>query len=722
MQFKRLIWVSTLMIALALIFAACGGGGTEAPAAEAPAAEAPAAEAEATEAPAEEAAAEATEAPAEEAAAEEEERLGSTLIGEIEGPSLITNVDEFPSAFAEAPMLAELVAAGDLPPVEERLPVREDLLVIQPVHEIGKYGGTWRRGFTGPGDGQNGHRVAGSDRLLFWDSENFPEVTPNVAKGWEVSEDGTAITIHLREGAKWSDGVPFTSADIMFWYEHIYQNEELVPVRSSFFDIDDGATLEAPDDYTVVFTFPSANSIFVDVLASSVNVFGGNAIFGNVGMGGLAPAHYLEQFHPDFAAQEDLDAMAAEAGFDNWVNLFKDRNTWAVNPDLPVLTPWKTINPINTDNWVLERNPYYFGVDSEGNQLPYIDRISMTLAENLEVLNLRAIAGEFDYQERHLSLANLPVFLENQETGDYTVSLDPAQHGADGAFMFNQSYEADPEIGQWLKNVDFRRALSLGVDRDSINEIIFLGIGVPGSAVVAETSPFNPGEEYRSLWSTYDPDQANALLDSIGLTERDAEGFRLRTDNGERLIIELPTIPAFIQFTQLAELVKEDWAEIGIFANVVEQERSLVEQRRASNELQVFVWQNDGTDELYLYPYHALPINETSGVGPGFGIWYSTNGQQGIEPPANVQAVLDLFSEGLVATPEERVTIGQEIWSIITDEVWTMGTVGQSGAFMGVRVVKNNMGNIPSRLFNIQAGQTPAITRPATFYFTDIEE
>jgi peptide/nickel transport system substrate-binding protein len=438
-------------------------------------------------------------------------------------------------------------------------------------------------------------------------------------------------------------------------------------------------------------------------------------------MGGFAPAHYLEQFHPEFVAQEELDAMAAEEGFDNWVNLFKDKNTWARNPDLPVLTPWKTVNPITTDNWVLERNPYYFGVDTAGNQLPYIDRISLTLAENLEVLNLRAIAGEFDYQERHLSLANLPVFLENQETGNYTVHLDPAQHGADGAFMFNQSYENDPEIAQWLQNVDFRRALSLGVDRDSINEIIFLGIGVPGSAVVAETSPFNPGAEYRELWSTYDPEQANALLDSIGLTERDAEGFRVRTDNGERLVLELPTIPAFIQFTQLAELVKEDWAEIGIFANVVEQERTLVEQRRAANELQFFVWQNDGTDELYLYPYHALPINETSGVGPGFGIWYSTNGEQGIEPPDNVKAVLDMFTQGLGATPEERVTIGQEIWKIITDEVWTMGTVGQSGAFMGVRVVKNNMGNIPSRLFNIQAGQTPAITRPATFFYTDIE-
>jgi peptide/nickel transport system substrate-binding protein len=345
----------------------------------------------------------------------------------------------------------------------------------------------------------------------------------------------------------------------------------------------------------------------------------------------------------------------------------------------------------------------------------------MTLAENLEVLNLRAIAGEYDYQARHLSLANLPVFLENQEAGNYTLSLDPAQHGADGAFMFNQSYQADPVIGDLIRNVDFRRALSLGVDRESINEIIFLGIGKPGSAVVAETSPFNPGAEYRDLWSTYDPDQANALLDGIGLTERDAEGFRLRPDNGERVVIELPTIPAFIQFTQLAELVKEDWAEIGIFANVVEQERTLVEQKRAANELQVFVWQNDGTDELYLYPYHALPINETSGVGPGFGIWYSTNGEQGVEPPANVQTVLDLFTQGLAATPEERVTIGQEIWSIITDEVWTMGTVGQSGAFMGVRIAKNNMGNIPSRQFNVQAGQTPAISRPATFFYTDIE-
>ncbi|MEZ4833326.1 MAG: ABC transporter substrate-binding protein [Caldilineaceae bacterium] len=712
-------WLIALLLVFTLVLAACGGG--EEPAAEAPA-EAPAAEAPAAEEPA----AEEAEAPAEEAAeapAEEEERLGSTLIGNIEGPDIITDASAFPTSFGEAPMLAEMVAAGDLPPVEERLPVASDLLVIQPVHEIGKYGGTWRRGFTGPGDGQNGHRVAGGDRLVFWDSENFPEVVPNLAKGWEINEDSTEITIFLREGAKWSDGEPFTANDIMFWFEHMYMNADLVPVRSPFFNVDAGAQLEMVDDYTVKFSFAQPNSLFLEVLGSSVNVFGGQAIFGNIGMGGFAPAHYLQQFHPDFVDQEELDALVAEEGFDNWVNLFKDKNTWQRNPDLPVVTPWKTLNPITTDNWVLERNPYYFGVDTEGNQLPYIDRISMTLAENLEVLNLRAIAGEYDYQARHISLANLPVLLENAETGGYSVSLDPAQHGADGAFQWNLSYEADAEISSWIKNADFRRALSLAVDRNKINEIIFLGIGVPGSAVVAESSVFNPGPEYRDLWSTFDPDTANQMLDDLGLTERDSEGYRLRTDNGERLMIELPTIPAFIQFTQLAELVKEDWAKVGIFANVVESERTLVETRRAANELQVFVWQNDGTDELFLYPYHALPVADTSGTGPAFGVWYSSNGAAGIEPTdPSVVKVLDLFSQGLVATPEERIAIGQEIWSIITDEVWTMGTVGQSGAFMGVRVVKNNMGNIPSRQFNIQAGQTPNISRPSTFYFTDAGE
>lgn len=713
-MYKRRIWLSavSLLVILSLALSACAGGGQPSAPAEEPAQE------EASAAP------EATEPAAEEATTAEEAPLGSSLIGTIEGPDIVTTVDEFPSEFGEAPMLKELVDAGTLPPVAERLPVRDDLLVIQPLQEIGKYGGTWHRGFTGPGDGQNGHRVAGGDRFVFWDANEFPKVVPNLAKGWEFNADQTELTLFLREGAKWSDGEPFTANDVMFWYEHVYQNTELVPVRSAFFNIDQGAKLEMVDDYTIKFSFPYANSLFLEVLGSSVPVFGGHAINGNVALGGFAPAHYMQQFHPDFVDQAELDALVQEEGFDNWVNLFKDKNTWARNPDLPTVTPWKTVNPITTDNWVLERNPYYYGIDTAGNQLPYIDRISMTLAENLEVLNLRGIAGEFDYQSRHISLANLPVLLENAEKGNYTIHLDPAQHGADAGLQVNLSYEADPEIAKWLHTTDFRRALSLAINRNKINEIIFLGIGTPGSAVVAESSPFNPGPEYRTLWAPAEPDfeQANQMLDALGLTEKDAEGYRLRTDNGERIIIEIPSIPAFIQFTQIAEMIKEDWAQVGIFANVIEQERTLVEQRRAANELQIFFWQNDGTDELYLYPFHALPVSSDSGTGPAIGNWYASGGAAGIEPTdPKVQEVLDLFSQGLKATPEERVTIGQEIWKIITDEVWTIGTVGQSGAFMGVRIVKNNMGNIPSRQFNIQAGQTPNISRPSTFFFTDAD-
>ena len=215
----RILMLALLLIA-ALVLAACGGSAPAAEEAAAPAAEAPAAEA-----PAAEAAPEPTAAPAaEEAAAPaaEEEALGSTLIGEIEGPQIITDEAAFPTSFAEAPMLAEMVAAGTLPAEADRLPIASDVLVIAPVHEIGKYGGTWRRGFTGPADGQNGHRVAGGDRLLFWKSDGFPEMVPNVAKGWEVSADGKEITVFLREGMKWSDGSPHTTADYMFWFEHTH--------------------------------------------------------------------------------------------------------------------------------------------------------------------------------------------------------------------------------------------------------------------------------------------------------------------------------------------------------------------------------------------------------------------------------------------------------------------------------------------------------------------
>jgi peptide/nickel transport system substrate-binding protein len=356
----------------------------------------------------------------------------------------------------------------------------------------------------------------------------------------------------------------------------------------------------------------------------------------------------------------------------------------------------------------------------EGNQLPYLDEIVMTLAENLEVLNLRAIAGEFDEQERHTDLTKLPVYLENQETGNYTVHLDPAFNGSDSTIHVNQSYEADPEIAKWLRNRDFRHALSLGIDRDQLNETFWLGTGTPGSIAPSEELPYNPGPEYRTKWCTYDPDQANQLLDSIGLDQKDAEGFRLRTDNGERLLLELTTVGGmFVPYTQHAEMIREQWRQIGIEAVVKEMERTLAFTRSQGNENQIMFWANDGSEIIYLFPRHALPVDPVEcHMAPLVARWYATNGQEGMEPPSEeMRQALDLFRAAAGQPAEERIATAQEIWKILCEEQWSIGTVGQSPAFMGLRIANNNLGNIPSRQVNAQHARTPCTSHPITWYF-----
>jgi peptide/nickel transport system substrate-binding protein len=343
----------------------------------------------------------------------------------------------------------------------------------------------------------------------------------------------------------------------------------------------------------------------------------------------------------------------------------------------------------------------------------------LTLAENLEVLNLRAIAGEYDMQSRHLDMGKLPVFLENQQKGGYKVSLDPASHGADCALMCNQSYDADPEIAKWLTNRDFRIALSHGIDRDQLNETFWLGVGTVGSPVVTDDSPYNPGKEYRAKNSTLDVQKANELLDKLGLTQKDGEGYRLRSDGKGRLRIEVQTIGgSFIQFTQVCEMVNQQWKKIGIQADVKEVERSLGLKRLNANELQIYVWQNDGSDNIFLYPAHVLPCTPDSGTGPEFGKWFQSGGSAGKKPtdPQIVKA-LELLASGSGKGPEERIKIGQEIWKIAIDELWAIGTVGLSPAAMGVRVTSNKVENVPSRHFNVQDGQTPNLSRPSTFFF-----
>ncbi|PYM15523.1 MAG: twin-arginine translocation pathway signal [Candidatus Rokuibacteriota bacterium] len=639
---------------------------------------------------------------------------GANLVGKLEGPEVITDPAKFPKTFKEAPQLAELVKAGKLPAVQER--IGQDPLVVKPLREIGKYGGTWRRGFTGAFDTSNGHRTAQNDKLLYWDYTGT-KLVPNIARAWDVSKDGKVTTLSLRRGMRWSDGQPFTADDFVFWFEDCYQNKDLVPTPLSVMTINGKPiAVKKVDLSTIQFVCPEPYFALPTVLASVWGI-GHHARFGRFALGGFAPAHYLKQFHPKYTPQAEIDKIVADAKFESWVTLFKARNDACRNPDLPVVTPWKTVTPINTPTWTLERNPYSVWVDTDGNQLPYIDRIRMTLGENLEVINLRAIAGEYDSQARHIDISKLPVLLENQQKGNYRVYLDPSDQGADVGLFCNQSYEKDAEVAKWLSNREFRIALSHGIDRAQINETFLLGLAQTGSAAPGERTPYFPGAEYRTLHAGYDVKKANAILDKLGLTRRDADGYRLRTDGGGRLRLQLTTYVGFLPFTGIAEMLSEQWKKIGIRGEVQELERGLATTRLLANEHQIYFETQWGADNMYGHQPLFFPGEPQSPLGPLYGTWYASAGAKGKQPPSRMRELMEKYRKSFSVPDQERTKMAKDVWKIALDELWIIPIVVNSPASQGVRVIKNTMGNIPSRLWNSAVSDNPHIAHTETWFF-----
>ena len=641
-------------------------------------------------------------------------KLGANLIGKLEGAEVITDPARFPKTFKEAPQLAELVKAGKLPPVQQR--IGEDPLVIKPLREIGKYGGTWRRGFTGPFDTSNGHRVAQNDKLLYYDYTGT-KLVPNIARGWEVSPDGKVTTLLLRRGMRWSDGQPFTADDFIFWYQDVYLNKDLVPTPLSVMTVGGKPIMmEKADASTIRFISPEPYYALPIVLASVWGI-GHHARFGRSALGGFVPAHYMKQFLPKYSSQDELSKKAAEQGVDSWVTLFKNRNDACRNADLPVVTPWKTTSPITSPSWVFERNPYSVWVDTDGNQLPYIDRIRMTLGENLEVINLRAIAGEYDSQARHIDISKLPVLLENQQKGGYRVYLDPSDQGADVGLFCNQSYEKDAEVAKWLSTREFRIALSQAIDRAQINETFVLGLGQTGSGAPGERTLYFPGPEYKTLHATLDVKKANEMLDKLGLTKKDSEGYRLRLDGGGRLRLALTTYVGFLPFSQIAEMVAEHWKKIGIRGEVQEMERGAATARMTSNEHQIYFETQWGADNIYGHTPWIFASERGIPLGPLYGDWYSSAGAKGKTPPPRMRELMDKYRKSLSVKDAERVKMAKDVWKIVLDELWMIPVVSNSPASQGVRVIKTNMGNIPERLWNSAVSDNPHIAHTETWYF-----
>ncbi len=654
------------------------------------------------------------------AGAQKNELREAGIVGTLESATIITDPAQFPKKFQEAPALADLVKAGKLPPVEQRLPT--DLLVIKPLREIGKYGGTWRRAFLGPGDGENGNRIRSGDKPLFWDVTGT-KLMPQVAKAYEISADGKRTTLFLRKGMKWSDGTPFTADDFVFWYDDMYQNKEVAPSASP--NMTPGGKpgrVVKVDETTVAIEFDVPHFLFPAMLGGDTQVGGGQSRMQSEGLafGLYAPAHYLKQFLPKYTPVETLNAQAKAAGYANWVQYFKFKSDWRLNVDLPTIAAWKMTQPINTQIWMLERNPYFYEVDTAGNQLPYIDRVQLTLAENPEVVNLRAIAGEYDVQERFIDIAKLPVFLENAERGKYKYRLDLGFNGSDSQLVFNMSFKADPEIAKWFAVADFRRALSIAIDRDQLNETFWLGIGTPGSGVPSEVVPESPGKEWIAKWSNFDPKKANAMLDSVGLTKKDREGYRLRTDNGERLRIQIdvaqtlnPTWP------QQVEMVIQQWRAVGIAADLKLLERTLFFTRVRNDQHQVSIFSNSGSESLYLFPTLALPVDPAGSLmGTAWSLYFISNGTQGTKPddPAMLRA-FDLMRDAPTMPEQQRNEMAQEIWRLIADAKWQIGLVGQAPGSQGNRIVSDKLGNIPARICISQHCRPPWSARPEQWYF-----
>ncbi len=615
--------------------------------------------------------------------------------------------------YQEAPMLAERVESGELPPVTERLP--ESPLIVTPIDDIGVYGGTWRMGMRGSNDHALIIRTAGYQGLVRW-SPDWVDIEPNLATHWEVSPDASEYTFFLREGVKWSDGTPFTADDILFWYESIALNKELFPSTPSWLVIDGEAGLvEKIDDYTVKFSFKGSHGLLLQYLClpegtSPVSY----------------PKHYLSQFHPDYVEKEPLAQMVEDAGLTGWTELFIQKgggiidsgSRW-LNSELPTLHAWMTELPLSPEATQvrLVRNPYFFKVDPEGNQLPYIDYVTFDLAEDVETLVLSTINGAIDMQSRHIGIEeNLAVLTANMEAGEYHFFETPSSFMNTMIISLNLTH-LDPTKREIFQNKDFRIGLSHAINREQIISLVLYGQGIPyQSAPRPDSTLYN--EQLATQYTEYDVDLANEYLDQAGYAERDDEGYRLGPD-GERISFSIDVITTYrYDWSLMVELVAQYWQQVGIemTPNIVE--RDQLYERKAANQHDAAIWIGDGGLGSILEPRYYFPYSTESNYAEAWQYWYNNPAHElAEEPPTAAQHQMTLYEQiKSTADLDEQNAFMAEIVQIAADEFYIIGI---SLPPSGYGVVRNNFHNVPESMPDSWTYPNPAPTNPEQYFIGD---
>lgn len=604
--------------------------------------------------------------------------------------------------FLETPTLERTHPGVTLPPVAERLP-KVPLVLDLPAmgRTVGRTGGDLKT-LIGRAKDARLINVIGYARLVGYTQDLALQA--DILERFEVEEE-RIFTLHLRPGHRWSDGEPFTTEDFRYWWEDIVLNKELSPAGPDPFLMVDGEppVVEILDETTVRFTWTKPNPQFLPMLAAARDPF----IY--------RPAHYLRQFHSRYGEMEKIEAWAKEGKFRSWAALHNARDDMynGENPDLPTLQPWG-LQGGEKRRQVAIRNPYFYRVDTYGQQLPYLDRILMTVSDG-KLIPARTQSGETDFQTRGLSFPDITVLKRGEAAGGYRTLLWPISKGAQVALYPNLNAR-DPVWRGLFRDVRFRRALSIGIDRQMINRVLYFGLAQPAPNSILPLSPlFKP--EYRAAWTQFDPDQANALLNEIGLTGRRGDGIRLLPD-GRALEIITETTGESTEESDALALVAETWRDIGVKIFIKPSQREVMRNRAISGDLlmSVFSGVDNGIPTADMMPREFVPLSTDFLSASAWGGYMESNGKNGqpvdYQPANDLIAAYDQWMNG--TSRDARRVAWEQILSISADQVFSIGLVAE---VLQPIVVKTDLRNLPDKgFFGWDPGALLGIYNPDAFW------
>jgi peptide/nickel transport system substrate-binding protein len=678
-------------VGVSALIAACSSppAPTPAPSGQAPASQAPASQAPAAGAP--------TQAPAAAPASPKPAGAAAPAAGGAAPakPAALPKsyvLNTVPAQLTEAPALADLVKQGKLPPLKERLP--DEPLVLD---RKGKYGGTMRTATNAKelfpwGQIKYAGGIQGTPLRLAPDLSSY---APNTARGIEFSKDFKVLNVQMRKGMKWSDGKPHTADDWKFWYEDVLNNKEIIPLPPQFFTVG-GKMMNFVkiDDYSFRFEFNAPNPSFP--LVNLAHVFGfshDNAL----------PAHYLKQFHIKYNPQANDQAKAEK--FEGWSQWFISKREPDQNPDVPRLGAY-VVDRVTPQAVFYRRNPYFWMVDAEGKQLPYLDAMQLDRVDDLAVIEAKAVSGSYDFVSIALLVKNFKSYKDSEAKGGYkTYTWKSGKNEMLYNFNFNWTDEPWRKV---FRDVRFRRAMSVAINRSEINEVVFFGLGTPTQLTAHQTSRAYK-EQYAKAWAQHDPELANKLLDEMGLKWDAAKKLRQLPDGRPMQLSFDVNGP-----NPIHEMVAEYWRKVGVQMDHKPVLRSVLRPKILANQMIMSSWGGDEIMDTLLArrPKWFAPIyGDESTWAPLWAQWYLSKGKEGEEPIPEVKQLYEWFDK---YAETDDVQYVDKLLASQAENVWTIGTVADAPIPL---IFNKDMKNVPESDYWVWDALNGSESYPEAWYF-----